>query len=30
MEHGFDVGMKEDEEEWLREGLGWVEGKWLG
>ena len=30
MEHGFDDGMKEDEEEWLREGLEWVEGKWLG
>lgn len=29
MEHGFDDAMKEDEEEWLREGLGWVEGKWL-
>lgn len=30
MEHGFDIGVKEEEEEWLREGLGWVEGKWLG
>jgi acetyl esterase/lipase len=30
MEHGFDIEMKESEEEWLREGLSWVEGKWLG
>tara|TARA_R110002003_G_scaffold391_2_gene19438 strand:+ start:18596 stop:19285 length:690 start_codon:yes stop_codon:yes gene_type:complete len=29
-DHGFDVGMKESEEEWLRDGLAWVEGKWLG
>jgi acetyl esterase/lipase len=29
MEHGFDIGMKETEEDWLREGLEWVEGKWL-
>jgi acetyl esterase/lipase len=29
MEHGFDDGMKEDEEEWLREGLEWVREKWL-
>lgn len=28
-EHGFDIESKEDEEEWLREGLEWVEGKWL-
>ncbi|KAF2029909.1 alpha/beta-hydrolase [Setomelanomma holmii] len=30
MEHGFDIGMRENEEKWLRDGLGWVEGKWLG
>jgi acetyl esterase/lipase len=30
MEHGFDSEMKEDEEMWLKEGLQWVEGKWLG
>jgi len=29
MEHGFDGAMKEDEEPWLKEGLAWVEGKWL-
>lgn len=29
MEHGFDVASKESEEGWLREGLEWVEGKWL-
>ncbi|KAL5115245.1 hypothetical protein ACEQ8H_006837 [Pleosporales sp. CAS-2024a] len=28
-EHGFDIGVKEDEEEWLKEGLKWVEEKWL-
>jgi acetyl esterase/lipase len=28
-EHGFDIAMKEDEEKWLREGLEWVEGRWL-
>lgn len=28
-DHGFDVEMKEDEHEWLREGLEWVESKWL-
>lgn len=28
-EHGFDIDVKEDEEEWLKEGLGWVEGRWL-
>jgi acetyl esterase/lipase len=27
MEHGFDIEMKEDEEEWLKKGLEWVEGK---
>lgn len=30
MEHGFDLGMREDEEGWLREGLKWVGGKWSG
>ncbi|EAT82900.2 hypothetical protein SNOG_09635 [Parastagonospora nodorum SN15] len=30
MDHGFDDAIKEDEEEWLREGLGWVQEKWLG
>ncbi|KAF1919364.1 Alpha/Beta hydrolase protein [Ampelomyces quisqualis] len=30
MEHGFDIGLKESEEEWLKEGLEWVEEKWLG
>lgn len=29
-DHGFDIGLKEDEVEWLRDGLRWVEGKWLG
>jgi acetyl esterase/lipase len=29
MDHGFDIGMKEGEEEWLAKGLEWVEGKWL-
>jgi acetyl esterase/lipase len=29
MEHGFDIEMKEDEEEWLKNGLVWLEGKWL-
>ncbi|KAF1937955.1 alpha/beta-hydrolase [Clathrospora elynae] len=28
-EHGFDITAKEDEEEWLKEGLSWVEEKWL-
>lgn len=28
-EHGFDIVLKEDEEEWLREGLKWIEGKWV-
>jgi acetyl esterase/lipase len=28
-EHGFDGALKEDEEAWLKEGLAWVEGKWL-
>jgi acetyl esterase/lipase len=27
--HGFDIDMKEDEEEWLKESLKWVEEKWL-
>jgi acetyl esterase/lipase len=27
--HGFDVGSKEDEEEWLQKSLKWVEEKWL-
>ncbi|KAH7064361.1 Alpha/Beta hydrolase protein [Paraphoma chrysanthemicola] len=30
MEHGFDIAAKESEEKWLRDGLAWVEGKWLG
>lgn len=30
MEHGFDIACKEDEEEWLKQGLVWVEEKWLG
>lgn len=29
-EHGFDIGLKEDETEWLREGLNWIQGIWLG
>ncbi|KAF2850391.1 alpha/beta-hydrolase [Plenodomus tracheiphilus IPT5] len=29
-EHGFDAAVKEVEEEWLKEGLRWVEDKWLG
>jgi acetyl esterase/lipase len=29
MDHGFDIVLKEDEEAWLREGLKWIEGKWL-
>jgi acetyl esterase/lipase len=29
MDHGFDIGLKEGEEEWLAKGLEWVEGKWL-
>lgn len=28
-DHGFDVGLKEDEEAWLSEGLQWLESKWL-
>lgn len=28
-EHGFDTQAKEDEEPWLKEGLKWVEEKWL-
>ncbi|KAF1838417.1 alpha/beta-hydrolase [Decorospora gaudefroyi] len=28
-EHGFDIESKEDEELWLKEGLAWVESKWL-
>lgn len=28
-EHGFDTEAKEDEEPWLKEGLRWVETKWL-
>lgn len=28
-DHGFDVAAKEDEEEWLKEGLTWVEERWL-
>lgn len=27
--HGFDGELKEDEEDWLKEGLQWVEQKWL-
>ncbi|RMZ69973.1 Alpha beta hydrolase fold-3 [Pyrenophora seminiperda CCB06] len=29
MEHGFDGAAKEEEEAWLKEGLKWVEEKWL-
>ncbi|KAH7356325.1 Alpha/Beta hydrolase protein [Pyrenochaeta sp. MPI-SDFR-AT-0127] len=28
-EHGFDIGLKEDETEWLKEGLSWIQGIWL-
>ena len=28
-DHGFDTQAKEDEEPWLKEGLRWVEEKWL-
>lgn len=28
-EHGFDIDLKESEEEWLREGLQWIEERWL-
>ncbi|KAH6882072.1 Alpha/Beta hydrolase protein [Alternaria rosae] len=28
-EHGFDIAAKEDEEAWLKEGLAWVDEKWL-
>lgn len=28
-DHGFDIQAKEDEEEWLKTELEWVEGKWL-
>ncbi|KAH7392265.1 Alpha/Beta hydrolase protein [Phaeosphaeria sp. MPI-PUGE-AT-0046c] len=28
-DHGFDADVKESEEEWLKEGLGWVEERWL-
>ena len=28
-DHGFDTQAKEDDEPWLREGLKWVEEKWL-
>lgn len=28
-DHGFDIPSKESEDEWLREGLVWVESKWL-
>ncbi|KAF2631498.1 alpha/beta-hydrolase [Macroventuria anomochaeta] len=28
-DHGFDTQAKEDEEPWLKEGLRWVEKKWL-
>ncbi|RAR03038.1 alpha/beta-hydrolase [Stemphylium lycopersici] len=28
-DHGFDAEVKEDEAEWLKEGLRWVEKKWL-
>jgi hypothetical protein len=27
--HGFDITMKEDEEDWLKESLKWVEERWL-
>lgn len=28
-DHGFDTQAKEDGNPWLKEGLNWVEGKWL-
>jgi len=28
-DHGFDVTLKEDEEEWLQKSLKWVEERWL-
>ena len=28
-DHGFDVQFKEDEKEWLKTELQWLEGKWL-
>lgn len=28
-DHGFDVGIKEVDEEWLGKGLKWVEERWL-
>lgn len=28
-DHGFDTQAKENEEPWLKEGLRWVEEKWL-
>jgi dipeptidyl aminopeptidase/acylaminoacyl peptidase len=28
-DHGFDTQAKEDDEPWLKEGLRWVEEKWL-
>lgn len=28
-DHGFDTQAKEDEEPWLKDGLRWVEEKWL-
>jgi acetyl esterase/lipase len=28
-DHGFEIAMKEDEEEWLQTSLKWVEDRWL-
>ncbi|CBX95999.1 hypothetical protein IAQ61_004821 [Plenodomus lingam] len=28
-EHGFDISVKENKEAWLKQGLQWVEKKWL-
>lgn len=28
-EHGFDIEIKENEQKWLKDGLTWIESKWL-
>jgi acetyl esterase/lipase len=28
-DHGFDIGLSEDQADWLRDALKWLEGKWL-
>jgi hypothetical protein len=28
-DHGFYRALKKDEERWLRDGLAWVQAKWL-